>query len=156
MLRELFFCALLVVSQSLHAQVTTPQPFLTALSPSAVRTGVATEFTINGTDLDGESSLYFSIPGVQCQPKLDGKQKPVPHKFMVTVPVGSICGPCDVRVVAKYGISNPRGVEITSLSVVALPATAKSADKAFKAALNTVITGVAVKQGSCFVSFDAK
>ncbi len=157
MLRDLLFCVLLVVSLSpLHAQVTTPQPFLTTLSPSAVQAGVATEFTINGTDLDGESRLHFSIPGVQCQPKLDDKQKPVPHKFMVTVPAGSICGPCDVRVVAKYGISNPRGVEITSLPVVALPATAKSADKAFKAALNTVITGVAAKQGSSFLSFDAK
>ncbi|MDB6118808.1 MAG: peptidase domain protein [Verrucomicrobiaceae bacterium] len=156
-LRALFCMGLFVISlPPLHGQVTTPQPFLATLSPSAVQTGVATELTINGTDLDGESRLHFSVPDVQCQPRLDDKQKPVAHKFMVTVPAGSICGPCDVRVVGRYGISNPRGVEITSLPVVALPATAKSPDKAFKAALNTVITGVAVKQGSCFVSFDAK
>ena len=147
---------LLLGWSALHAQVTTPQPFLTTVSPSAVQAGVATEFTINGTDLDGESRLQFSVPGVQCQLKLDDKQKPVPHKFMVTVPAGSPCGPCDVRVAARYGISNPRGVEVTSLPVVALPATAISAEKAFKAALNTVVTGTALKQATEFLTFEAK
>lgn len=144
------------LSSSLHAQVTTPQPFLSSLTPSAVQTGVATELTITGTDLDGETGLHFSIPGVDCKSKLDDKQKPVPHKYMVTVPVGSASGPCDVRASAHYGISNARGVEITSLPVVVLPATATSADKAFKATLNTVITGKAVKQGISFLTLEVK
>jgi hypothetical protein len=63
---------------------------------------------------------------------------------------------CDVRVVAKYGISNPRGFHITPLPVALVPATATSAENAFTVKLDTVVAGSAVKQAASFVRFEAK
>ena len=145
-----------VALPSLQAQVTIPQPFVTAISPVAAQAGSTAEFTVTGTSLDGATRLHFSVPGVDCKPKLDAKQQPVANKFIVTIPAAAQCGPCDVRVVARYGISNPRGVEITSMPVVLLPATATTEDKAFKAALNSVVTGTTAKQASSFFTFEAK
>lgn len=143
-------------SPVLRAQVTAPQPFLASVSPAAAQVGTNVELSITGTDLDGASRLHFSVPGVTCAPKLDDKKQPVANKFVVTIPDGIPTTTCDVRVVARYGISNPRGFAITALPVVALPATATSADKAFKATLNTALMGTAVKQAASFIRFDAK
>jgi hypothetical protein len=139
-----------------HAQVTTPHPFLASVSPPAVQVGTTVEVTVNGTDLDGASRLHFSVPGITCAPKLDDKQKPVANKFLVTVPKVAAATALDLRVVAQYGISNPRGFVITALPVVPMPANATNKDAAFKGSLNTVIVGTAVKQATSFISIDAK
>ena len=147
------WCLSEMVSQG---QISTPQPLLLTVSPVALQKGVATEVTISGADLDGASKLHFSVPGVDCKPALDAKQKPLANKFTVTIPMGAPSGPCDVRVVARYGISNPRGVQLTALPVVALPASAVSSETAVKAPVDCVIAGTTLKQASGFVSFEAK
>ncbi len=151
-------CAMLMLLGTcpLRAQVTTPQPYLTSIVPAVLQAGATREVTVMGTALEGASTLHFSIPGAEVKPKLDAKQKPVANTFIVSLPAGAASGPCDVSVVGRYGISNPRGVQITSLPVVAVPGAATSAEKPFKTELNRVLTSVTLKQDSTFISFDAK
>jgi hypothetical protein len=136
--------------------ITTPYPILLSVSPAAAQTGTQTELSVTGTDLDGATRLHFSVPGVACEPKRDAKQQPVANKFLVTFPAGMAATTCDVRVVAKYGISNPRGFFITPLPVTVVSASATSAENAFAAKLGTVITGASVKQASTYLRFEAK
>ena len=139
-----------------HAQVTIPQPVLTTVSPPVAKAGTTVELSITGTDLDGATKLLFSSPGITCAPKLDDKKQPVANKFVVTLPENAPSAICDVRAVARYGVTNPRGFMISSLPVVQLPATAKAETSAFKTGLDTTLVGTSVMQSSLFISFDAK
>ncbi len=141
---------------SVLAQTTTPQPFLISVTPAAAQAGTQVELSVTGTDLDGATRLHFSIPGITCTPQLDAKQQPVANKFIVALPAGLAADTCDVRVVARYGISNPRGFVISALPVVQVPAKASSADTAFTTALNTTLVGVAPKQSASVIRFEAK
>jgi hypothetical protein len=141
---------------SLHAQVTTPQPFLSTLSPAAGKAGSTVEVSITGTDLDKASSLRFSVPGITCVPKVDSKQQPVANQFVITIPAGIPTTTCDVSVVARYGISNPRRFCVTALPVVTLPGGITRPDKAYKAALNTAVFGTATKQAISYIQFETK
>ena len=154
--RFLPVAAIVATSLAAHAQVTIPQPVLTTISPPVAKAGTSVDVTITGADLDGASSLLFSVPGITCAPKLDDKQKPVANKFTVTLAADAASTICDARVAARYGVSNPRGFMITALPVVSVPANATSIANAFKASLNTTLTGNAVKQASLFINFDAK
>lgn len=156
--RSFFAAAFLAAAAvpALQGQVTTPHPLLNTISPPAAQSGTTVEVSISGADLDGASRLHFSVPGITSAPKFDDKQKPVANKFTVTVPAGTPAGLCDVRAVARYGISNPRRFAVSSLPVVAMPATALSADKAFQAEPNTVLAGAAVKQGASFARISLK
>ncbi len=145
-----------VLVPPLCGQVTTPHPFLSTLSPPAGQSGTAVEVAITGSDLDGASRLHFSMPDITSAPKLDDKQKPLANKFVVALPAGMAAGICDVRVVARYGISNPRRFAVSALPVVPLPAAAVSADKAFQAEPGTVLFGTAVKQGASFARIGLK
>lgn len=127
---------------SLCAQSTLPNPVLTTIYPCAAQVGATAEVTITGTDLDGATKLHFSIPGVEC------KAGAKPNQFTITVTKVAPSGYCDVRVVARYGISNPRGFAITKLPVVELKDT--------KASIGQVIVGLASKQDKKLFSFEAK
>lgn len=151
-LATVLFC----LATAATAQVTIPQPFLASLSPVAVKAGSVVEITITGADLDGASALHFSLPGITCTPKLDDEKQPVANRFVVTIPESAGNASCDVRVVARYGISNPRRLVISTLPVLPVPADAVSADKAFKTPLDVILTGAAQKRASSFVRFDAK
>jgi hypothetical protein len=140
----------------LSAQVTTPQPILLSVSPAAAQAGSKVELGVTGTDLDGATRLHFSVPGVICEPKVNDKQQPVPNRFAVNFPDGVAATRCDVRVVARYGISNPRGFFITPWPVASVPNSATSKDTPFEAKLDTVLVGNTVKQSSTFVRFTAR
>lgn len=102
------------------------------------------EVTITGTDLDGAARLHFSSTGIDCKPGAK------PNQFLLTVAKEAPAGYCDVRAVARYGISNPRGFAIAKLPVVEMK------DRTFKAAAGQIIMGRAVKQERSVITFDAK
>ena len=141
---------------SLHAQVTTPQPFLSTISPAACQAGSTVEVKVAGTDLDQASRLLFSVPGVTSAPKLDAKQQPLANQFVVTVPAGTPATNYDVRVVARFGVSNPRRFIITSLPVVTLPSEITGAPQAYQATLNSALFSTAKKQATFFIQFEAQ
>lgn len=147
---------LLCLATAAVAQVTIPQPFLASLSPVAGKAGTTLEIAVTGTDLDGATGLHFSLPGITCVPKVDDKKQPVTNRFIVMLPEGVGNASCDVRVLARYGISNPRRFVITTLPVSAVPATAIAKEKAFETPLDVLLTGTALKQAASFIRFDAK
>ena len=128
----------------LTAQSTLPHPILNTIYPCAAQMGTTTEVTITGTDLEGVSRLHFSAKGIEC------KAGAKPNVFTLAIAKDAPAGYCDVRVVGRYGISNPRGFAITKLPVVQLK------DRAFKATMEQVIVGNSLKQDQATISFDAK
>lgn len=128
----------------LTAQSTLPHPILNTIYPCAAQVGTTTEVTITGTDLEGASRLHFSAKGIEC------KAGAKPNVFTLTISKEAPAGYCDVRVVGRYGISNPRGFAITKLPVVELK------DKTLKASVGQVIMGNSLKQDQAIITFDAK
>ncbi len=111
--------ALLLLPVAGRAQTPFPVPRLATLSPAGVRAGDAVAITVTGSDLDDATALYASHPGIKAERLPDppppkgkkGKQKPLPPaplRFKVTVAPDTPRGMHDVRVVGKWGISNPR------------------------------------------------
>jgi len=109
-------------------QVLLPQPRITATFPMGAKIGTALEVTVTGTDLDDATGLVFSHPGIKGEPvavpamPVDPKAKPDPNKggmkkkgaplasakFTVKVAADVPAGQYDLRVVNKFGVSNPR------------------------------------------------
>ena len=134
----------LAAAATLRAQSTLPQPILNTIYPCALQAGTTTLVTITGTTLDGATALHFSTSGITS--KAGAKA----NTFEITVGKDAPAGYCDVRVIAKYGISNPRGLAITKLPVVEMK------EKTLKASLGQVVVGNSVKQDRAMISFDAK
>ena len=117
-------------------QVLLPQPRITSAFPAGAKTGSVQVVTVNGTDLDDVTGLVFSHPGIKAEivaapevvdPKVKadpnkGKKKtvgiPASAKFKVAVAADVPVGMYDVRVVNKFGISNPRAFVVGDLPEV--------------------------------------
>jgi hypothetical protein len=112
-----------------------PQPRIAVVFPVGAQAGTAVEVAVTGTDIDEPSALLFSNPDIKAElvvppePKPDPKQKDQPKKqpkagpvtsakFKVTVPAAVPPGTYDVRVVGKYGVSNPRAFVVGTLPEV--------------------------------------
>ena len=119
----------------------TPAPFLSHLSPPAVSRGKKVIVTFAGSDLDFPNALVFSHPGITATPiqpptptappalkpepgKPAPPAPPPPPKLPITqfevlaaptVPFGYH----DVRLVGKFGVSNPRVFLVSGILEVA-------------------------------------
>ncbi len=128
----------------LKAQSTLPQPVLNTIYPCAAQVGTTAEVVITGTALDGATKLHFSVKGIEC------KAGAKPNTFVLTIAPDAPAGYCDVRVVARYGISNPRGFAITKLPVAELK------ERTLQASVGQVLMGRTTKQDHNTVTFEAK
>jgi hypothetical protein len=132
MRRSLFRAAVLfglLIATTLLAQqpgVILPQPKLNTVFPMGAKVGTAVEVTVTGADLDEVTGLAFSHPGIKADlvvptsptpdPKMKDKTQPgmkkggpvTSAKFKVTVASDVPAGNHDVRVINKFGVSNPR------------------------------------------------
>ena len=125
--RAAALAGLLVSSAALaqQPQVLLPQPRVNSALPPGAKAGTTVEVTVTGTDIDDATGLQFSHPGLRAElvpaPKPDPKAKAPPPqprrgqmgqtssaKFTVTVPADVPVGQYDVRVLNKWGVSNPR------------------------------------------------
>jgi hypothetical protein len=138
-----------------------PQPRLQSLFPGGARAGTTVEVTFAGTDIDEPEALYFSHPGLQAEPiqppepPADPK-KPMPQpakpkgmrgrtvvtKFKVTVSPGTPLGLHDVRLVNRWGVSNPRPFAVGDLPEVEEKEPNNDEFQAQKVQLNCVVNGV--------------
>ncbi len=134
----------LLGAAALQAQSTLPHPMLNTIYPCAAQVGSTTEVTITGTDLDAAMKLHFSAKGIEA------KSGAKPNQFTITVSKEAPAGYCDVRVIGRYGISNPRGFAITKLPVV------EAKEATLKASVGQVIVGVSPKQDKKLITFEAK
>lgn len=91
-----------------------PAAQLSALVPAGGKAGSSVQVSLQGTDLDSASALFFSHPGISAVPYTreprpweEGPQL-VEGQFVVTIDPGVPPGVYEVRAAGKYGISNPR------------------------------------------------
>src|SRR5687767_7100297 len=97
--RILFLLTLLPVSAQL------PVARLSTIFPPGAQIGVPAEVQVAGNDLDDTKELRFSHPGITATLKSD-------NHFVVTVATNVPASIYDVRVVGRFGASNPRAFSV--------------------------------------------
>ncbi|MBL8796110.1 MAG: PPC domain-containing protein, partial [Planctomycetia bacterium] len=125
-----------------------PSPRLASIFPAGAKVGSTVEVTVTGSDLEDATALYFSHPGIKAEflepEKPDPKVKnppPPPLRFRVTLPADVPLGHHDVRVVGRWGVSNPRTFVAGDLAEVVEQEPNDDVAQAQKIELNTVING---------------
>jgi hypothetical protein len=111
-----------------------PQPRLMTIFPTGGKAGTTVEITFAGTDVEEPEAMLFSHPGLKAEPVIppppptppaDPKKKPTAPpmqptktpitKFKVTIAADAPLGLHDVRLVNKWGVSNPRPFAVGTL-----------------------------------------
>lgn len=138
-----------------------PQPRLQSVYPGGAQVGTSVEVTVNGTDIEEPESLYFSHSGLKAEPIVEppppppDPKKPAPQpnrrgmrgqpgsaRFKITVAPGTPLGLHDVRLVNKWGISNPRPFVVGDLVEIEEKEPNNDENQAQKIDINTVVNGV--------------
>ncbi len=177
MRRPLLAVAFLTVAVAVAQQPGTllPQPRIASIFPVGAKAGTAVDATAFGTDLDDATALLFSHPGIKGdlippppEPPADPKKKdqpkpkknappPTEAKFKVTVAADVPPGAYDVRVVNKYGVSNPRLFVVGDKIEVNEKESNNDTIEAQKVDLGTTINGIISNQVDVdYSSFAAK
>jgi hypothetical protein len=160
----LALCGGLLLAGPAQAQVVNgnqlPEPRLTAITPAGAQVATTLEVTFAGTDLENPEALLFSHPGIKAvpiipplppPPKADPKsKKPAPPrpprppitKFSVQVGADVPPGTYDVRLVNRWGVSNPRAFLVGDLNEVMEKEPNNDVDKAQKVDIGTTVSGV--------------
>ncbi len=136
------------------SQATFPTPALTSISPLGAKPGATVELTLRGTDLDGPQSILLSDSASPARTIAIKSTKP--NIFSVVLPADLKSALYDLRFVGRYGVSNPRVFEISTLDAIDSPGTNSKPDKALKVALNSVIQGSFKATTPHWFTFDAK
>src|SRR5262245_31260617 len=151
--------AVLVVAVSplFSACAQPPTARLSTSFPSGGKMGTTFEVTVSGADLDDATRLQFSIPNVSAQPKLnDTTALPEANKFIVTISSNAAPSICDVRVVGRFGISNPRAFVIGQWSEAPEKPGNNSPEGATEIGLASTINGQADANAIDHFKFSAK
>jgi hypothetical protein len=138
-----------------------PKPRLFTVTPPGAQVGKVIEMTLTGTDLEEPQTLLFSVPGITVEPIIPpappaptaDPKKPAPTeppkpspppitKFKVTIPPNVPVGIHDVRLVGKWGVSNPRAFVIGDLPEVLEKEPNNDVEQAQRVDLNSTINGV--------------
>lgn len=145
--------SLFAAAASAQQPTTYPAPLLKTVFPPGGQVGKAIEVTVDGADLEDATELYFSTPGVKAErvtdPPADPKKKPAAAtgaKFKVTVAADVPAGIHDVRVVGKWGISNPRAFAVSELTEAAEKEPNSDVPQAQRIDLETVVNGVVAEK----------
>jgi hypothetical protein len=135
-----------------------PNPRINTVTPPGGKVGTTVEVVFNGTDLEDPESLFFSHPGIKGEPisteaaapdpnkKEKNKKgappsKPVNSKWKVTIAPNVPVGHHDVRVVNKWGVSNPRTFVVGDLNEVMEKEPNNDVAEAQRVEINTTING---------------
>jgi len=143
------FALILATATTAFSQATFPTPALTGISPLGSKAGTTFDLTLRGTDLDAPTAILLnerSIPAKSTKSNV----------LSITLPADLKPALYDLRFVGRYGVSNPRVFEISTLDTVESTGTNTKADKALKVALNTVIQGTFKSASPQWFTIDAK
>lgn len=150
-----------------------PQPRIASIFPIGAKAGTTVDVTALGTDLEDATALVFTHPGIKGdlippppEPPADPKKKdppkkktlpPTEAKFKVSVGADVPPGAYDVRVVNKYGVSNPRLFVVGDKLEVNEKEPNNDTAEAQKVELGTTINGIINNQVDVdYSSFAAK
>jgi hypothetical protein len=132
-----------------------PSTRLLTVFPPGGKAGTTVEVAFTGADLEEPEQMLFSHPGIKAEPivppipppadpKNPPKQpppRPPVTKFKVTIPADVSLGVHDVRIVNKWGVSNPRAFVVGDLTEVLEKEPNDDIDKAQRVELNSTING---------------
>ncbi len=133
-----------------------PSPRLFVLTPPGAKAGSTVEVAFTGIDLEEPQAMLFSHPGIKVEPILPppppppDPKKPKPAtpppaptvtRFKVTIPADTPLGPHDVRLVNKWGVSNPRAFVVGDLAEVMEKEPNNDVAEAQRVALNSTVNG---------------
>jgi hypothetical protein len=146
---RLFWSGLIAVASLAgrpDAQAQLPQATLTWIYPPGARAGSTNEITVSGADLDEPGGLLFS------DPRLTAVVKPgSANQFQVVVPDEVAESVMDVRLVGRFGVSNPRAFAVGKRPELIAPGDSASSTNAFELPLETTVNGrVAANRVSTF------
>jgi hypothetical protein len=152
-----------------------PSPRLQHVFPLGVKAGTGVEVTVTGFDLEEPDRLLFAHPGLKGEylappkpptpdPKDPKKAAPPPkanpagpHKFRVTAAADVPPGLYDLRVVGKWGVSNPRTFAVCDLIEVAEKEPNNDVNEAQKIEVGTAVSGVIASQADVdYTAFTGK
>lgn len=137
-----------------------PTPRINSALPAGAKAGTAADVTVTGYDLDEPTGLVFSHPGIKGEfvppkdPPPDPKKKdaPPPKKknraptdpqaFKVTVAADVPPGTYDLRLVGKWGVSNPRAFVVGDLQEMAEKEPNNDVPEAQRVEVGTTVNGV--------------
>jgi hypothetical protein len=154
----------LATAQQPQAGSNLPNPRLFTVMPPGGKTGTTVEVTFTGTDLEEPQGLVFSYPGIKAEPVVPpepadakkpadpkkpeakpamkkGQPPPVVTKFKVTVPPDTPPGIHDVRLVNKWGVSNPRAFVVGDQTEVLEKEPNNDVAEAQRVEINTTVNG---------------
>ena len=126
-----------------------PAARLYSVFPPGAKQGSTVDVSIGGEDLENASQLQFSVAGItavqKTQPPALGQEgpQPVPNQFTVTVTPDAPAGICEVRVVGKYGVSNPRSFVVGTRDELVETEPNNSIQQATEVPLGATVNGVA-------------
>ncbi len=98
-----------------------PVAELKSVFPPGGKQGTSFDVQVSGTDLDGPTTLLFSHPSITAAPKMEEAgplvktPRPIDNQFTVTIAADAPPGIYELRVVGRYGASNPRAFVVGSL-----------------------------------------
>jgi len=135
---------------ALSAQAQLPQPHLTSLSRCGGQAGESIETKIAGTELE-EATLRFTHPGITATADAKDAKK-------LTIAIGKDVPPgfYDVRVVGKYGVSNPRVFQVGSLPEIVENDKHGTRETAQEIAVPSIVNGAAGSQAEDWYKVMAK
>jgi hypothetical protein len=148
-------CSLLIAAVTLSGVLVSPVlgqlPIsqLTTLTPPGAKQGTELEVTVGGGDLDNNSQLIFSHPGINATAKttpageFDEAPALVGNVYIVTIDAGVPPGVYDARVAGDFGLSNPRSFAVGTKDEVKDSGSNHSLKDAQLVPVGTTINGVA-------------
>ncbi len=167
-MRRLVFGFAVVAACVLAANITAqppqpglPSPRINTVFPTGAKVGTTVDVTLTGFDLDEPTGLLFSHPGIKGEyelskdPPADPKKEKEkekgqrkkrnpgePQTFKVAVDPAVPPGIYDLRLVGKWGVSNPRSFVVGEFTEVNEKEPNNDVPEAQKIEIGTTINGV--------------
>lgn len=132
-----------------YPQATLPSPSLISISPLGAKQGAVVDLALRGADLDAPVAVLLNERSIAVS---SSKANVV----SLALPADLKPALYDLRFIGRYGVSNPRVFEISTLDAVESSGTNTKAEKAQKVALNAVIQGAFKSASPQWFMFDAK
>lgn len=130
----------------------TPAPFLATVTPCGGKRGTTVEVTFTGTDLEAPKALLFDHPGLVATPVVVPAPPPMPgkpavpappvSKFQVKIAAEVPLGLHDVRLVSRWGVSQPRMFVVGNLTEVVEKEPNNDVPEAQRIEIDTTVNGV--------------
>ncbi len=139
------------------AQITMPSPTISAVTPLGGRPGSTVELIFKGVELDGAKSILLTSLRDGSSRSYPVEQVPAKKGVLaVKLPEDAPADLYDIRLMARYGISNPRVFQISAAEVIESPGANSKSDSSVKVTAESAIQGTFKASVPHWFSFEGK